>query len=380
MLESRQNVYFSGLNGLRFLAAFAVIIFHIEQFKAEFGVNNLAGAAIMKNLGTKGVSLFFVLSGFLITYLLMSEIKKTGTVNVRLFYIRRILRIWPLYYLIVIWSFFVFPFLMPQGEMPQKERLNDFSAQLALFVLMLPNLAKVYYQNPLGASQSWTIGVEEQFYLMWPVLMRSFKRNIPLLLAGVIGLKFAADLTVQYLALRYPQMKAIQNFLYVSSIEQMAIGGLVAYFVFAEKERVLYILFHPAAQIFMILGLLYVIGSNVKVPFLAKHIDAAVFALLILNVACNPNSFLKLENKLFNFLGSISYGLYMFHTTMIVITLRLMLDYSGITPNTVSFNVALFGVSVSLTVLISYLSFKYFESSFLRLKDRFTVVKSVSYK
>ncbi len=117
------KVYFPGLNGLRFYAAFAVVITHIELIKSFQGYptfwvensgNNLTLRSIIQKfvfeLGSLGVYFFFVLSGFLITYLLLVEKAKTKTVAVKKFYVRRILRIWPLYYLIVILGFFVIPY------------------------------------------------------------------------------------------------------------------------------------------------------------------------------------------------------------------------------------------------------------------------------
>ncbi|GHT66178.1 hypothetical protein AGMMS50239_27220 [Bacteroidia bacterium] len=93
MIE-QDKIYFPNLNGLRFIAALMVIVCHLEQFLFIFGyANHWSSVSI---LGTLGVQLFFVLSGFLITYLLLSEENKTKTISIKDFYIRRILRIWPL--------------------------------------------------------------------------------------------------------------------------------------------------------------------------------------------------------------------------------------------------------------------------------------------
>ena len=98
----RAAVHFPGLNGLRFWAAFAVFLYHVEWFKARMGWPNLMGEfPFWGRLGPIGVICFFSLSGFLITYLLLEELRYTDTVRVRNFYLRRILRIWPLYYFIL---------------------------------------------------------------------------------------------------------------------------------------------------------------------------------------------------------------------------------------------------------------------------------------
>ena len=111
-MNSNSNIYFTGLNGLRFLAAMAVVITHIELIKGQMFCENLWSTnKLIFELGGLGVIFFFVLSGFLITYLLLEEKKVSGTVSVKKFYARRILRIWPLYYLIIVLGFFILPHL-----------------------------------------------------------------------------------------------------------------------------------------------------------------------------------------------------------------------------------------------------------------------------
>ena len=97
-----KKVYFPNINGLRFIAALLVIIHHTEQIKDILGLSNYWSTPIIRSIGGLGVLLFFVLSGFLITFLLLDEESTTGTISIKKFYIRRILRIWPLYYLILI--------------------------------------------------------------------------------------------------------------------------------------------------------------------------------------------------------------------------------------------------------------------------------------
>src|SRR5690606_13477827 len=97
---SRLN-YFNGLNALRFFAAYLVVLHHAEQIRMKYGLFHLKELSLFNN-GSVAVTFFFALSGFLISYLLLRESESTGTVAVRKFYMRRILRIWPLYYLLVL--------------------------------------------------------------------------------------------------------------------------------------------------------------------------------------------------------------------------------------------------------------------------------------
>jgi len=106
----KQKVYFPNLNGLRFIAAFLVIIHHVEQFKSILKLENYWGKIpFIGIIGKLGVVLFFVLSGFLITYLLLTEEYSFKKISVKKFYMRRVIRIWPLYFLIILLAFIVLP-------------------------------------------------------------------------------------------------------------------------------------------------------------------------------------------------------------------------------------------------------------------------------
>src|SRR5262245_23508948 len=105
----KEKIYFPNLNGLRFIAAFLVIIHHLEQFKLTFKMDNYWNVPFIEPIGRLGVVLFFVLSGFLITYLLLAEENIKGGISIKSFYVRRILRIWPLYFLIVLLGLWILP-------------------------------------------------------------------------------------------------------------------------------------------------------------------------------------------------------------------------------------------------------------------------------
>ena len=120
--------HFKGLNSLRFFAALLVLMHHTETIRKKNGLENLEWLGLFRN-GVNAVTFFFVLSGFLITYLLLKENDKTHTVNIGTFYIKRMLRIWPLYFLI----FFIGTLLLPQ-------------------VLQLLN---IQYQMPYQFGQVW---------------------------------------------------------------------------------------------------------------------------------------------------------------------------------------------------------------------------------
>ncbi|TAH29454.1 MAG: acyltransferase [Cytophagales bacterium] len=172
-----QRVFFNNLNTVHFIAASVVIVNHIEQVKSMFGLNNIWNNHIIKQIGELGVLLFFVLSGFLITYLLLEEKKYLKTIHIEAFYIRRFLRIWPLYYLIVIISIVILN-KVSLFEIPHiSQNFYDtyLYIKIVLFILMLPNITLLFFGVLPYASQTWSIGIEEQFYLFWTRLIKKFK-------------------------------------------------------------------------------------------------------------------------------------------------------------------------------------------------------------
>ena len=110
-MSNSHKIYFPGLNALRFFAAYFVLLHHGETIRAKFGMPNFEAYSFFRN-GMIAVSFFFVLSGFLITYLLLDEIQRTHDVSIKKFYIRRVLRIWPLYYLLIFIGLAIVPLFL----------------------------------------------------------------------------------------------------------------------------------------------------------------------------------------------------------------------------------------------------------------------------
>ncbi|WP_138994680.1 acyltransferase [Larkinella sp. C7] len=378
------SVYFKGFNGIRFIAAFAVIIHHIEEYKSVFflGIDNLNDRPVIYQLGKFGVALFFVLSGFLITYLLLAEKQKTGTVDIAKFYIRRMLRIWPLYFLIVLLSFFVFPTIgLLQMPIWSETTFHHFYEKLTLYLLVLPNLVSGLYEPMPLSGHVWSIGVEEQFYLFWPwlVLSRHFKKT--LIIIGAIGLVLAGVffyyrfiLNPYHLAKEqtHPVLFFVSMFMAQFRIGCMAIGGLGAYLVF-KNHPILEILHRKSVQIIMYLFLIAFIATGFRVPGINYEFYAVLFCFLLINLASNPQSVVQFENPLMKFMGSISYGLYIYHPVAITLVLNLLAgrrDNPGLLHSFL-FNLQAYALIILLTILLAYLSYTYFEKPFLRLKDRF---------
>ena len=110
---------------------------------------------------------------------------------------------------------------------------------------------------------------------------------------------------------------------------------------------------------------------GVYLPGINQEVYAFIFTLILMNLAKNPASILSLENPVFNYLGKISYGMYMYHTIAVVIGVKISHSFGN--SNFVSYP-----ISYILTIIMSGLSYQYFEKPFLKIKDRFTTVKSGS--
>lgn len=232
MTQNKSISYFEGLNSLRFVAAFLVVMHHTETIRAKNGLPNLDWLGLFKN-GGNAVTFFFVLSGSLITYLLLKENFKTGTISIKTFYLKRLLRIWPLYFLLV----FIGTILLPQVfswlninyEMPY-----TLGQVWHYFVFFVPGLVKFYFGNHF-LEPLWSIGVEEVFYLIWAPLFYIFrKKNILNLLWSVICIK----LTITALGEFWIQNDLMNYILSTFKFEAMAVGGLGAFFVFQQKDNI----------------------------------------------------------------------------------------------------------------------------------------------
>ena len=149
--KDKARVYFPGLHGLRFFAAMLVVFSHVELIKDYHGYPNLYSTHLaVYESGRMGVTLFFVLSGFLISYLLLAEKRVAGSISVKKFYTRRILRIWPLYYLLIFLTFIV----LPQIGFFASEVLNVVSRSShihasALCTATAPGSAEHFRSRPL---------------------------------------------------------------------------------------------------------------------------------------------------------------------------------------------------------------------------------------
>jgi peptidoglycan/LPS O-acetylase OafA/YrhL len=359
------------LDPLRFLLASLVVFYHVPAVSATVGVPYWDALPLLHR-GIPAVFVFFVLSGFLITFLLLKEKAKTGTVSIRKFYVRRLLRIWPVYYLVLVFGLVYYNVLLPAMGVAFTVEYDLWEA-IALNVFFFPNVLGKWYDVGSILIVLWSIGIEEQFYLMWGPLSKYLPtRRFPVFLSG-FAVVYAAIFWFSPLA---PVLYKYQMFFYY-----FAVGGLFA--TVAVRQMVAFdgLLFRRPVQAVLTAAFVAYFTTDVfqsALPEWALHtLDAPLFAYVILNYGFNPNRLVTINADWANYLGEVSYGIYMYH--MIALNFVLFLVLQGELADAFSPVALIVGVNVAtyaLTIAASIVSYEVYESYFLRLKDRFRTFRT----
>jgi peptidoglycan/LPS O-acetylase OafA/YrhL len=361
-----RRFYQPELDGLRFYAFLGVFICHTLPFDGSlyhrfhlplpwlWGAGAKAGAA--------GVDLFFALSAFLITSLLLREREEQGGISLRHFYLRRILRIWPLYFLLIAVGV-VIAHTVPGQNLPWY--------YVAGYLLFAGNWVHAVCGRPVSVcSPLWTVSIEEQFYLIWPVLMQLLRRR-GMVAAAVITVVLATASRVAFLLAGWSG-----GFLYYGSIsrcDSLAFGMLLA--LFADR---LPRLGRATRWLLLISGLAgWVISSAwlneqpgpVDMRMVFGRLIVAVPAAAIL-LSCLYSRSVLVRGSWVVGLGKISYGLYVWHLTALLIVTMMFRPLWG--WQLLAVKVIGFGV----TIVLAWASYRWIESPFLRLKDKFATVLS----
>ena len=362
-MSQNKILYLSGLNGLRAIASTSVVISHtLSPTYGDFGIKS----NLRLPLAEFGVTLFFVISGFLITYLLLNEQDLNDKINVKKFYFRRILRIWPIYYLsillISLLSIYIF-----KGE------LEEFiSVNLIWYILFAANIPFILSSGIKIITHFWSIGVEEQFYLVWPLFIKYSNKNLNIKIIFLVTILIAIKLLVwQYIG----KDSFIYRFISVTRIHCMMVGAIGS--ILFYRKNLFYIDFFCNKWVQYVSWSLFVlIGAGFHVPAVVAH---ELFAIISLVIIIGQINFAKgifcLETKLLNFLGKLSYGIYVYHPLVIFILAK-YIRYIDINKE-LKF-VLIFSTVIVATILISYFSYEYYEKYFIQLKTRLAVVKSTN--
>ncbi len=371
----KKQIYFENLDGLRFFCFLSVFIFHSFRsenlFNKQDGLHNFLANDIFGN-GNIGVNFFFVLSGFLITFLLIEEKKMNGQIAVRKFWLRRILRIWPVFYFCVALGFFIYPMIRTgfgkiYGETANLIYYLTFTNNFDLIKMGLPNTAI------LGAL--WSIAVEEQFYFVWPILI--FLVPLKRLWLPFIGLILSSLI---FRALNdQPRLHEIHT---LSCMGDLTIGAIGAWLISMNAKFKSFMEDPPNSLIALIYILFFgaylfrdeVLYSNYSIRIFERMIIATIIIFIILEQSFSKNSFFKVKNfKQASRLGIITYGLYCLHFVGIIVVTNIS-KWMAIEVQLWQFILVNIALGFLITLVLSKLSYRYFEHPFLKLKRKYTFI------
>jgi peptidoglycan/LPS O-acetylase OafA/YrhL len=369
------------LNAFRFFAAATVMFYHVDVLLVanKYKSNYLSFFPFQH--GDIAVVFFFVLSGFLITYLLLIEKEEMGSISIRKFYLKRVFRIWPLYFLVVILSFSYFnysDFFHIEGSTNVINIGRHLILNVILLILICPNGALINTISLGYANPTWSIGVEEQFYLIWPWLLR--RKNylayifviiisIYLLSNGIIARAANSFVKLHWIVidsfLNVILMKIDKFFTFSFSfrIDAMGLGAIGAH-LFVKKSSLLKILYATYFQIFNLVIFTLILLLPHQVPY---QFYAVIFMIVILNIGTNPKSLIQIKSRLLNYLGKISYGIYMFHLFLVFPAIHLV----GLmlhAPVNIFSELLICVVTMLFTVAVAAFSYNTFEKIFLTMK------------
>ncbi|MDP4201289.1 MAG: acyltransferase [Bacteroidota bacterium] len=360
-INREKHIHLPGLNGLRAIAALSVLLSHV--FLGTFGNWNLK--AIKLPIFEGGVILFFVISGFLITYLLLHEITSTDTIDIKKFYLRRILRIWPLYYGYILIAIIALTILGLQ-----KDILNNNVVYYLLFAANIPFISSI---GTWIIVHYWSLGVEEQFYIFWPWLIKISKQRIHLMTLLIL---------VLWIVLKYGTWLLLTNhsliyrFFAVTCFQSMMFGALGAIAYYHKNKKILALTTNQYVQAIAWVYFLCSCFLNEYIPAVCRNDIIALFSLfLILGQIAENKRIINLEKPIFDFIGRISYGIYVIHPLIIFISSKIWIKMS-INVNPVLQYILIFTWVTTSTIILSTISYNYFEKPFLKLKSRFSVIQS----
>jgi peptidoglycan/LPS O-acetylase OafA/YrhL len=354
--------YFSGFDPLRFFAAALVVLSH-----ATITSTNLTGMAFDLPVFHKGglaVEFFFTLSGFLITYLLLCELKKSATIDIKAFYYRRVFRIWPLYFIIVLSGFLILGFLYPALYHQNYFTFTSMSQGLMLYIFFLPNYAAMAYKVGL-LYPLWSIGVEEQFYLMWAPIIKYLKRFMIPAIGTVIVVSAALSAFAHF---HYSPDDKTGMFITTLKFHCMGMGGIFAYYFYHRTNSPNGLLqqswLQYALQALTLMAILSSFSSGL--PVLDELVRSIIFSGLLLTVA-SRNMQQPARTGVLNYLGKISYGIYMYHMLVDYI-LRTVIAKTPLATmtNGHSFLVVYFLALLAVTILLAGVSYRFLEQPIIQ--------------
>ena len=376
-----KTIHFHSIDALRFFAFLKVYLLHVP-IQGEFPI-----FSFFKSGGGIGVSFFFVLSGFLITYLLLLEKINTNHINLKKFFVRRSLRIWPLFYLMVFIAF-----LLPY-EFKQTIGFHmvgggyDFDWKYSFtFLENYKMLIADQFPKTTPLSVFWSLCIEEHFYLLW--MLSIFVLPIKHILKFLIAC-FVVSWTARYIELNFINNHYISTNDLFTNLDYFASGGVLGYFIVMHYNRLINFIQKINEEIkwlIIVIIILFVILQEVIFPydeesilFIFRPTIIAVLFTLAISVFLPEHSSLKIKSKILSYLGVRSYGLYIFHIILIHVSFQYCINNELLIDNW--FILSLFILfTLGGSIILSSISYKYFEMPFLTFRNNKKINKLLATK
>lgn len=356
--------HFHTFDALRFFAFFKVFLLHLPVFAFPWFNFIKAGGGI-------GVQFFFVLSGFLITYIICEEKKQTGHLNLKNFFVRRILRIWPLYYLMVAVAYAT-PYIL-QHFLSLPSSADGYEPQLWVSMLFLENYMMMVthdHANVSPLSIMWSLCIEEHFYIIWGLLLYYINiKALPKLIGACLFIGIVARMI--YVHYNIPTSDIL------TTIDLFAFGAIPAYMLVAEPIKLDSLLSSVSRKARLLYAIVLVIVVTICSQFnadgsfiLITTLLGAMFALLIALTLGKGNAIKISSKNLLSRMGIYTYGLYLYHILVLNLLKQVFVkqDWDLDRPFTA---VTFIVLSLSLTLISSIISYHIFEKQFLKLKKYF---------
>jgi len=347
------------LDALRFFAFLAVLVHH--------GPASPGFPDAVRGIGGFGLSMFFLLSAYLITELLFLERDRSGTISWGLFFMRRSLRIWPLYFAALVVGIVV-------SEL-RPGRFGISPSGVAAMCFFVANQGRLHSQLGFVLSPLWSISIEEQFYLIWPPIVKS----------GGMRLAFVASILFSVSAGAWIWIFSSHGWAlwYETPVEFLFFGAGVLFAV-AMHEKPIREMSAPVRGGLLTTGLFSLAVAarfggvgTANVPGLTRVRLCIGYGAAVAGCALIFSAVLGASHvpRALSYLGRISYGLYVFHSGVLQLSLLVTAPLT-LAPSSVFNMLTVDAVALALCIPAAHLSYRYFERPFLRLKERFKVIAS----